>query len=343
MTGKGRNVRRAIGVFVALILGSAEMVYGLAPARAASGFALPAFEQQWEGGEAITPNFWGPLPTAREGQQEAYREASGGQRTVQYFDKARMEMTNGTLTNGLLTVELMTGNLQTGDATFERRLPARINVAGDPGNDGVTYADLSRLPYKPGRAYLCTASPCTEQEDRGNPIAPLFAAFVDKAGLATVGLPLTSPFVSTITLGGVRQQVWAQAFERRVLTLTKVETPGKPPTYRIEFGNIGQHYSQWRYTPVTTATPSTPTASPTISPAATTTRAAQNGVTSPIRPGVAPASAETCPILYPIKGSTQGGVQRYDLPGSATYPGTKPQICFLAPNDAQVAGYVPVK
>ncbi len=164
-------VRGGIRLLAALVFVLAGIGYGLSPARAAS-FAAPAFKQQWDTGEGMIPNFWGPVETAKSGQQEPYQQASGGQRTVQYFDKARMELTNGLVTNGLLTVELMTGNLQTGDATFERRLPARINVAGDPGGDGVTYADLARLPSTPGRAYDCTVSPCTAQEDRGNPIAP---------------------------------------------------------------------------------------------------------------------------------------------------------------------------
>ena len=75
---------------------------------AASSFADPKFQQQWEQGEAITPNFWGPLMTAREGQKEPYKEAEGGQRLVQYFDKGRMELTNSTVTNGLLATEMIT-------------------------------------------------------------------------------------------------------------------------------------------------------------------------------------------------------------------------------------------
>ena len=83
-------------------------------ADAASAFAVPAFETQWGAGEAVAPNFWGPLPLAHEGQAEPYvsgrYNGSGGQRLVQYFDKARMELTDpgtGTVTNGLLAVEMI--------------------------------------------------------------------------------------------------------------------------------------------------------------------------------------------------------------------------------------------
>ena len=37
--------------------------------------------------------------------------------------------------------------------------------------------------------------------------------------------------------------VLVQAFERRVLTYT----PDNAPEWRVEMGNVGQHYYQWRY------------------------------------------------------------------------------------------------
>jgi hypothetical protein len=71
---------------------------------------------------------------------------------VQYFDKARMEITHPDadpssiwyVTNGLLVVELVTGRMQTGDARFVQREPAQVNVAGDPDDPhGVTYATIA--------------------------------------------------------------------------------------------------------------------------------------------------------------------------------------------------------
>jgi hypothetical protein len=88
---------------------------------AATGFADPRFQQQWQQGEALTPNFWGPLSIAKEGQQEPYKEAQGGSRLVQYFDKGRMELTNGAVTNGLLATEIVKGQVQIGDATFQAK------------------------------------------------------------------------------------------------------------------------------------------------------------------------------------------------------------------------------
>ena len=34
-----------------------------------------------------------------------------------------------------------------------------------------------------------------------------------------------------------------QVFERRVLTYN----PANDPAFRVEMGNVGQHYQQWRY------------------------------------------------------------------------------------------------
>ncbi len=104
----------------------------------------------------VSPPGYGDLRISN--QQEPYAEAPGGQRTVQYFDKSRMEVNNPNgdrssqwfITNGLLSKELITGQMQTGDNTFESRYSADIPVAGDPDDaNGPTYATLSRVlgPY----------------------------------------------------------------------------------------------------------------------------------------------------------------------------------------------------
>ncbi|MCA1669212.1 MAG: hypothetical protein LC793_17835 [Thermomicrobia bacterium] len=132
---------------------------------AATQFASPAFMQRWQQDETITPNFWGPLANARDGQHEPYAEGQAaaictpdmaacsraiiaGQRTVQYFDKGRMELTTpgGPVTSGLLVVEMMTGRIQTGLTAFEQRTPAAVPVAGDPSNT-LYYRDIAIATY----------------------------------------------------------------------------------------------------------------------------------------------------------------------------------------------------
>jgi hypothetical protein len=85
--------------------------------------------------------------------QESYVEGADGARTVQYFEKGRMESSSPSdgpndglwsVTSGLLVVELATGRMQVGDAVFTQREPAQINAAGDPGSYP-RYADLQPL------------------------------------------------------------------------------------------------------------------------------------------------------------------------------------------------------
>jgi hypothetical protein len=103
---------------------------------------------------------WGP-EAFTNAKQEPYDEAPGHMRTVQYYDKSRMELTDPTadpsspwyVTNGLLVVELMSGKLQLGDNHFEQHLPASVNVAGDPlGTTGPTYAALAQRRDDPATA-----------------------------------------------------------------------------------------------------------------------------------------------------------------------------------------------
>jgi DNA-binding beta-propeller fold protein YncE len=95
---------------------------------------------------------WGPQAYT-ESMMEEYVDVSGGEREVQYFDKARMEINDPDrdrssiwfVTNGLLVQELISGRLQVGHDTFERREPAEVNIAGDWDDPhGPTYATFNR-------------------------------------------------------------------------------------------------------------------------------------------------------------------------------------------------------
>src|SRR5215472_4103802 len=129
---------RVAALSIAAILLLASTIGAFLAVGAASSFASPAFQTQWNNVESVIPNFWGPLSTARDGQAEPYVEGSfngqAGMRLVQYFDKARMELTTPTspVTNGLLTVELKSGQVQLGDNSFQQQAAANIGIAGDP-------------------------------------------------------------------------------------------------------------------------------------------------------------------------------------------------------------------
>jgi hypothetical protein len=276
-------------------------------AHAATSFANPAFQTQWQQGEAITPNLWGPLANAKDGQQEPYKDAPGGTRLVQYFDKGRMELTGGAVTNGLLATELIRGQIQIGDNTFQAKDPPSIPVAGDPANPGPTYAGLAgkgralfdAAPKQTGNYAQAVVSPAgdisagtagpsdattfTVYDDATQHNVPrAFADYRTKVGLATIGYAKCEPFTATVKVGGQPKPVMVQVFERRVLTYTD----SNPDAFRVEMGNIGQHYYQWRYgTGSTSATNAPPTAPPVgRSPTATPDPSLHYAVTATLTP-----------------------------------------------------------
>ncbi len=61
--------------------------------------------------------------------------------------------------------------------------------------------------------------------------------------LSAMGYPLTEPYWIEISISGKKSLVLMQAFERRVLTYN----PTNAPEWRVEMGNVGMQYLQWRY------------------------------------------------------------------------------------------------
>jgi predicted secreted Zn-dependent protease len=186
------------------------------------------------------------------------------------------------VTNGLLAKELITGQMQTGDNTFETRQPARINVAGDAGDpNGPTYATFNSLMNAGATPNGWTIIQTVDRSgnigsdqnlgsfgvtavDVGSPtkhtVASIFWGFMNSSGTVyqngnyvasklfdnpfyATGYPLTEPYWTNVLVGGVQKQVLVQVFERRVLTYT----PSNPDGWKVEAGNVGQHYYQWRY------------------------------------------------------------------------------------------------
>ena len=249
---------------------------------AADGFASPAFVQRWRQDEQTAPNFWGPLDLATEGVIETYTEGTAGpicrfdqvcpqylvrgKRLVQYFDKGRMELTSSgaPVTSGLLVREMISGRMQLGDTAFEAHAPARISVAGDLDNLFPLYSDLTApLPPQllasgaPVQTELTPNGPqaaanlpqdaaaaiATTDSATGLPLPRIFAEYRDRIGLQVIGLAITQPFWVQVKVAGVQRRVLMQAFERRVLTYNAAN----PDPFKVEFGNVGQHYYRWRY------------------------------------------------------------------------------------------------
>jgi hypothetical protein len=186
------------------------------------------------------------------------------------------------VTNGLLPIELMTGRMQLGNNQFEFHGPAKVSAIGDPDN-WPTYADL--LPYyqspgavnpgdlgKPATGMLNPDGKITAFNDYANDgatilvrgennhgVAKAFIDFMNQQGLVSqgggyvtdkvydplfvFGLPVTGAYWVKTKVGGKEVPVLFQVFERRVLTYN----PANQPAFRVEMGNVGQHYRLWRY------------------------------------------------------------------------------------------------
>ena len=105
---------------------------------ASSDFAYPDFKANWERidgpvakGQMSRSWLWGPSPGVTV--QEEFAQARDGVRTVQYFDKARMELNEDAasagsqwrVTTGLLVAEMVSGRIQTGEHESVARTPPR--------------------------------------------------------------------------------------------------------------------------------------------------------------------------------------------------------------------------
>lgn len=59
----------------------------------------------------------------------------------------------------------------------------------------------------------------------------------------TTGFAISEPYWASVKIAGKQEDVLIQLFERRVLTFV----PSYAPEWRVQMGNIGAHYYDWRY------------------------------------------------------------------------------------------------
>lgn len=284
--------RRVTGIVVMAI----ALLTLVRPLQAAPVIGNASFQRVWNRqdypvSQGLTDRSWtwGPAPIS-ELMRETYIEGIDGKRTVQYFDKSRMEINDPTadpnslwyVTNGLLPIELMTGRLQLGDNRFEQRAPARISAIGDPGQFP-TYADLLPVYQNPGTVnpndlgrpatgflnpdgsvtgfndFINDPNTILVRGENNHGVAKVFIDFMNQRGLVyeggryvvgqvynplfVFGLPVTGAYWVKAKVAGKEVPILFQVFERRVLTYN----PANPPAFRVEMGNVGQHYYQWRY------------------------------------------------------------------------------------------------
>jgi hypothetical protein len=182
----------------------------------------------------------------------------------------------------LLARELITGKMQLGYNSFVDVGAAQINVAGDPDDpEGATYASFQRLPgYQPIPAEWkitqtldrkgtigddpslasFSVSAAYRAPETNHNVASVFWSFMTGSGTVydgaqygqgplfknpfyATGLPITEAYWTNVKLGGKSRRVLVQAFERRILTYT----PDNSDNWKVEAGNVGRHYYEWRY------------------------------------------------------------------------------------------------
>lgn len=186
------------------------------------------------------------------------------------------------VTNGLLPIEMMTGRIQVGYSEFIEVAPARVSAIGDP-DTSPTYADLAPLYESPGSVappeigqpvirllqpdgtttalydYRNDTATHVQEGENGHGVPQAFLDFQKTRGTVyrngravydqvyfpefVFGLPVTKAYWVNSRVGGQDMPILFQVFERRVLTYN----PANPPGFRVEMGNVGQHYYRWRY------------------------------------------------------------------------------------------------
>ncbi|MEJ5345193.1 MAG: flagellar filament outer layer protein FlaA [Chloroflexus sp.] len=192
-------------------------------------------------------------------------------------------VTNGLLVVEMLTGRIQLGDAQFEDRTPADEAVAGDPAAVNP--NAPTYATLrsvafpvqtSRAPDRSGQvvtAFLNRDGSVSERPDLGrydvrigsyestlgHNIPQVFLDYFAQQGVVfengryvnrqiidwvfVMGLPISEPYWARVKVGGVEKDVLIQAFERRVLTYT----PDNDPNWRVEMGNVGQHYLRWRY------------------------------------------------------------------------------------------------
>jgi hypothetical protein len=241
-------------------------------------------------GEVSRTWMWGEKAYSSR-MTEEYAEAPNGVRTVLYWDKSRMEDNSHNtseapwdVSNGLLVVEMVSGRMQVGDNSFDNRLPANVNIAGDADDtNGPTYAAIAGLlnapPVPDGSvitqrisrngsvtndpsmaSYGVTAAWRETQPGLDHQVASVFWSFMNSRGTVYEDAKIFDDqlFESSFYATGlpITEAYWADVKVGGTVKPVLLQcferrcltyTPSNDPNWRVEAGNVGQQYFLWRY------------------------------------------------------------------------------------------------
>jgi hypothetical protein len=148
-----------------------------------------------------------------------------------------------------------------------------------------------------------------------------------------LGLPIAEPYWSIVPVGGSSKWVLMQPYERRVITYT----PDNSEAFRVEMGNIGQHYKAWRHPDGTCAerpaAPTGPTGDPVpdgknatvnkkIGYWGTVFRVTVTGFTpnEPLSFWLTAPSGEVVGTPRPVNVEHPGRIQNFPVPTDQSFP-----------------------
>ncbi len=238
-----------------------------------------AVQRTWNWGPSAFAVTTEPYAQSQEGQRlVVYFDKTRMEISNPYGDKSATWY----VTNGLLASDMIVGRVQVGDNTFDPKPPAQIPVAGDPDDtSGPMYSTFTSLvgatPLPDGSVVTQTlardgsvgsnadlaaygVTDIAFVPETQHRIASVFRDFLNSTGTIyqngqdvngalytptfyETGYPITEPYWSRVKVGGTVKDVLIQCFERRCLTYT----PSNPDGWKVEMGNVGQHYYRWRY------------------------------------------------------------------------------------------------
>lgn len=261
-------------------------------------------------GQAVRPYLWGPTViysgTETPSNPLALPNPSSTlvPRLVAYFDKGRMDLpdpnpaqpTTFLVVPGALAKELVLGQIQYGDGSFAPSVPLEVPVAGDFGDAGApTYLTFNKIgaATDANTAQDRTGQPVdatllrdgTIGADASLAVSVTVAAYVPETKhnvpnvfmdwfktqswnwIYIAGYPVSEAYWATVQVAGQPHNVLMQIFERRTITYD----PSAPDGYKVQFGNVGRHYYDWRYGAAAAPAPAPSAATPAAPPAETPT------------------------------------------------------------------------
>ncbi len=140
--------------------------------------------------------------------------------------------------------------------TFQGAENGKPSTSGSPISTHIDRAGFVST-FEPPEKRLLTGYDSITQHN----IADVFVAFGEQSGKVwdnkkytvtplfngnptfLLGRPVTEPYWIRAVSGGQEMDILVQLFERRVLTYT----PSNPDGFKVEMGNVGEHYFYWRY------------------------------------------------------------------------------------------------